>query len=116
MNSSFFISVGGTGAKVCESLTHLCAAGYMGFGVDSWLHCMMVDPDTANGTLNRCLHTLDLYRQCRDLHRGKTPLFGADLSNNAQPYTPVDPTLNTEPTARRPSQEMLRLPAASTPA
>jgi hypothetical protein len=56
---------------------------------------MMVDPDTANGTLNRCLHTLDLYRQCKELVTGKTPLFGAEISNNPQPYTPVDPSTNT---------------------
>ena len=55
----FLITGGGTGAKVAESLVHLCAAG---LGPDR-LHLLLIDSDTANGNLQRTKETIRSYNQ-----------------------------------------------------
>ena len=50
----YFISIGGSGARVLESLTHLCVAGLLpnieGLGQ---FYTMSIDPDTGNGNVTR---------------------------------------------------------------
>lgn len=53
----FLITGGGTGAKVAESLVHLCAAG-MG---PERLHLLLIDSDTSNGNLRRTRETIRSY-------------------------------------------------------
>lgn len=55
----FLITGGGTGAKVAESLVHLCAAG---LGPDR-LHLLLIDSDTANGNLGRTQSTVRSYQK-----------------------------------------------------
>jgi hypothetical protein len=55
----FLITGGGTGAKVAESLVHLCAAG---LGPER-LHLLLVDSDTANGNLRRTKETVRSYEE-----------------------------------------------------
>ena len=49
--SYYFISIGGTGAKVMESLTHVCIAGLL--PSDERLYIAAIDPDVGNGNLER---------------------------------------------------------------
>ena len=62
--SYYFVAIGGSGAKVMESLTHLCAAGLL--PKDEKLYVMAVDPDTGNGNLSRsstALHCLEVFQK-----------------------------------------------------
>ena len=54
----FVITGGGTGAKVAESLVHLCATG----AAPREVHILFVDADTVNGNLQRAISTADAYR------------------------------------------------------
>lgn len=56
---SFVVAAGGSGAKVVESLVHLCAAG---LGPDL-LDILLLDVDENNGNMKRCRETLELYVQ-----------------------------------------------------
>lgn len=59
----YVFGVGGTGARVIKSLTMLMAAGLDINNYD--LVPILVDPDQANGDLNRTALLLDLYQQIR---------------------------------------------------
>ena len=69
--ANYLIGIGGTGAKCVEAVLHMCAAG---LGPDD-LHVIFVDPDRANGMLDRADQTLSTYAKCRGLEFGNTPLF-----------------------------------------
>ena len=49
--SYLFVSIGGTGAKIMEALTHLCIAGTL--PGDERLFIAAIDPDVGNGNLER---------------------------------------------------------------
>jgi hypothetical protein len=68
----YVVGIGGTGAKCVEALTHLCAAGLL---PDGELYTLFVDPDKANGSLERAEITLQRYTKCEQLRLGKTELF-----------------------------------------
>lgn len=53
----FVIAGGGTGAKIVESLTHLCAAGLAPRNT----HVLLVDTDSTNGNLQRAVRTAKAY-------------------------------------------------------
>ena len=57
----YAIGIGGTGAKCLESLIHLAAAGMMPDNNEK-LHVLFVDPDKANGSLERAVRTLECYK------------------------------------------------------
>jgi len=75
------IGIGGSGAKSVESLIHLCAAGLM---PDGELNAFFIDPDISNGTLERALHTLQQYADCKNIALGNTDLFKTRI-NLAKP-------------------------------
>lgn len=78
----YFIGIGGSGSKVLESLTHLCAAGLMpGDGTEE-LYVLGVDPDSGNGNLNRAKDTFDCYRSVTKLNFGQTDLFKTKASES----------------------------------
>ena len=70
------IGIGGSGAKCVEALTHLSAAGMI---PDEDLNILFVDPDTANGSLDRAQTTLQRYQNCRQLKSGSKDLFGTNI-------------------------------------
>ena len=74
---NFLIGIGGTGARVIESVVHLCAAG---FGPDE-LSMFMVDPDAGNGNLDRTKKLITDYKNCRNkLQKTEScPLFKTDI-------------------------------------
>ena len=61
----YAIGIGGTGAKCLESLIHLAAAGMMPDKKEE-LYVLFVDPDKANGSLERAVETLEHYKTFRD--------------------------------------------------
>ncbi len=61
MPRNVMIGIGGTGARVLEAVVQLCAVGY---GPDN-LTMFLIDPDEANGNLNRTKELIDMYVQCQ---------------------------------------------------
>ena len=62
------IGIGGTGAKTIEAVTRLCAAGR---GPQA-LSVIFLDPDTANGNIERSREAFEAYRTCRTAQNGAT--------------------------------------------
>ncbi|MGD2087183.1 MAG: hypothetical protein PVH61_13450 [Candidatus Aminicenantes bacterium] len=88
------VSIGGSGAKSAESLTHLCAAGLM---PDGELNVMFVDPDKANGCLERAQNTLHKYRECEKIGMKDTGLLKTPITlSNPNVWTPFEE--GTKPT------------------
>ncbi|MBI3650564.1 MAG: hypothetical protein HY231_05895 [Acidobacteria bacterium] len=90
----YIIGIGGTGAKCVEALTHLCAAGLMPEGE---LYTLFVDPDKANGSLERAEITLQQYTRCQQLKLGATDLFKTPVTVAKpgvwSPFNDANPTL-----------------------
>ena len=63
MEEYFLIGIGGTGARVLEAFVHCCAAGFGPKG--QAVHVMLIDPDGANGNLNRTQKLVEQYRALR---------------------------------------------------
>jgi hypothetical protein len=61
--SYYAIGIGGTGAKCLESLIHLVASGLL--PPNEKLYILFVDPDKANGSLERANGLLEGYVECR---------------------------------------------------
>ena len=57
----YAIGIGGTGSKCLEALIHLAAAGMMP-DKKAELYVLFVDPDKANGSLERAVKTLECYK------------------------------------------------------
>ena len=57
----YAIGIGGTGSKCLESLIHLAAAGMMPDKKEE-LYVLFVDPDKANGSLERAVTTSECYK------------------------------------------------------
>ncbi len=81
--SCYVIGIGGTGAKCVEALLHLTAAGLLpdrkgpqgkSIGKED-LFVTFVDPDTANGSLERASTTLKQYAACKEIQLGPINLF-----------------------------------------
>ncbi len=77
----YFISIGGSGAKVMESLTHLCAAGLLpNKEKQEKLYVMAIDPDIGNGNLKRSSAALNSFEVFQDFQVGKnTPLLKTEV-------------------------------------
>ena len=78
----YFISVGGSGARVLEALTHLCTAGLFPNleREGTCFHAMAIDPDTRNGNLKRTQTLLNNLQVFQNINVGKeTPLLKTKL-------------------------------------
>ncbi len=77
----YFVAIGGSGAKVMESLTHLCVAGMLPNKVrQEKLYVMAIDPDIGNGNLKRSSAALNHYQSFQRLEIGTdTPLFKTEV-------------------------------------
>ena len=86
----YFISIGGSGAKTLESLTHLCVAGNM--PDNGKLNVLAIDPDVGNGNLERSSAALNNYDIFQKLEVGNdTPLFRTKVSLiKPFPWNPTD--------------------------
>ena len=89
MENYYFVSIGGSGAKTLEALTHLCVAGSL--PDRGKLNILAIDPDVGNGNLTRCGVTLNNYSVFQDLAVGSdSPLFKTKV-NLIKPF-PWNPT------------------------
>lgn len=70
--SNYLIGVGGTGAKCIEAIAQLGAAGIL---PKDDLFTIFVDPDAANGNLERSQVALNTYGKCQALHSSGLDLF-----------------------------------------
>lgn len=88
----YFIGIGGSGAKVMESLTHLCAAGMLpNREKEEKLYVMSVDPDVGNGNLKRSSAALNNLVEFQAVAVGSnTPLLKTEVEI-ARPF-PWSPT------------------------
>ena len=79
--SYYFISIGGSGARVLEAITHLCAAGLLpNKEKRGYFYAMSIDPDTGNGNLTRTNRLLDCLNELQNVNIGKrTPLLKTPL-------------------------------------
>ncbi|NNF57203.1 MAG: hypothetical protein HKN04_03090 [Rhodothermaceae bacterium] len=80
MAMNYYIGIGGTGARVAESLLHLCAAGYG----PNRLKLFIIDPDEGNGNLSRTKELIARYQTARrhlqDQAAPGFPLFATEIS------------------------------------
>jgi hypothetical protein len=63
----FVIGIGGSGAKCIESIVHLAAAGLYS---EEEIEVLFIDPDEANGNVERAMNTLRIYQDCQKLISG----------------------------------------------
>ena len=63
--SLYIVAIGGTGAKFAESVVHLAAIGI--FSEVDVIKILFVDPDEANGNLDRAKETAASYQKCQAL-------------------------------------------------
>src|SRR5690625_5415396 len=75
----FLFGIGGTGARVIKSLTFLLASGGKLPGNIKTLVPILIDPDTANGDLNRTKDILRLYQSIRADIDKPDDFFGQDI-------------------------------------
>ena len=93
----YAIGIGGTGAKCLESLIHLAAAGMMPNNDD--LYMLFVDPDNANGSLERAVTTLKYYKAFHDNEMLAQPFLlktKIDFTDNPI-FSPFDKKDDTKP-------------------
>lgn len=93
----YAIGIGGTGAKCLESLIHLAAAGMMPNNDD--LYMLFVDPDNANGSLERAVTTLNYYKAFHDNEMLAQPFLlktKIDFTDNPI-FSPFDKKDDTKP-------------------
>ncbi len=87
--SYYFVSIGGTGAKVMESLTHICIAGLL--PENERLYIAAIDPDVGNGNLERTATALNNFNVFQNFSVGNdTTLFKNKISI-VRPF-PFNPT------------------------
>ena len=77
--SYLFVSIGGTGAKIMEALTHLCISGAL--PGDERLFIAAIDPDVGNGNLERTSTALNNFVAFQNFSVGlDTSLFKNKIS------------------------------------
>jgi hypothetical protein len=86
--SNFVIAVGGSGAKLMQSLIYLGGAGLLPAGRRE-LFAVLVDPDENNGNMEECQALAKSYTQCAKLlSTGSRDLFSASIHVEG-PWTPL---------------------------
>ena len=91
--SYYFISIGGTGAKILESLTHACIMGLL--PGEEKLHIAALDPDVGNGNLERTSTALNNYLAFQKLDAGG--LFKNKVAiERPYPYNPTGQDKNLD--------------------
>ncbi|MBT9333146.1 hypothetical protein [Paracidobacterium acidisoli] len=84
------ICAGGSGARILESVLHLCAAG---LGPPR-LRTFIIDPDATNGSVQRAKDAVTAYIACQKVF-GDGPFFRTEIdllkgSNEVRVWSPVD--------------------------
>lgn len=79
MAKLFIFGIGGTGSRVIKALTMLLASGVKLNNSFDTIIPVLIDPDTANGDLNRTKEILSLYQQIRNKIHHPTDFFKQEL-------------------------------------
>lgn len=98
----YAIGIGGTGSKCLESLIHLAAAGMMP-DENEELYVLFVDPDKANGSLERAVKTLECYKTFSNNQQLAQPhLLQTTIDSDGDPiFSPFDQGDNDNPDLAR---------------
>ena len=91
----FLFGIGGTGARVVKSLTFMLASGCKLPGGVKTLVPILIDPDTANGDLNRTKDILRLYQSIRANVDKPDDFFGQEIKTINE-LTQDNTDVNTE--------------------
>lgn len=79
MSKCFIFAIGGSGARILNTFTHLMATGCANDVMQNWvIEPIIVDLDDTNGNTTECIETLQLYADLHaDLHtsQGQAPYF-----------------------------------------
>lgn len=99
MATCFIFAIGGSGARVLESFTHLIAAGCAYDDLSTWeFEPIIIDLDSSNGNTVRCIDALQTYESLhKDLKgtTGDSPFFRYPLRRNVG--TKTDFMMNLHP-------------------
>ena len=82
--SYYFISIGGSGAKVMESITHLCVAGIL--PDKDKLKIFAIDPDMGNGNLERTSAALNNFNVFQQLEVGIDSILFKNKMSIIEPF------------------------------
>ena len=63
----FVIGIGGSGAKCIESIVHLASTGLYS---EEEIEILFIDPDEANGNVERAMNTVRVYQDCQKVISG----------------------------------------------
>lgn len=61
-NQYLVVGVGGTGAKIIESISQLAPSS----NIPNNIKCILIDQDSKNGNVKRCINSLNTYKLIRD--------------------------------------------------
>lgn len=86
--SNYVFAVGGSGAKMMESLIHLSAAGLLPPERPT-LDALLVDPDANNGNGQQCRQVYNAFQACKQLKLGATNLFSSTINLRSESWTPL---------------------------
>lgn len=85
--SNFVIAVGGSGAKLMQTLIHLGACGLLP-DARREIDAILVDPDENNGNVDDCQQLEHAYQLCQELQLGNTDLFSTKITLSG-PWSPI---------------------------
>lgn len=82
--NAFIVAMGGSGAKVLESVIHMAALGT--WKIDH-IHALLVETDSGNGNMNRMQDTYKRYQTIQPLYKDCVPFFSTEIT--LYKWTPV---------------------------
>ena len=95
---NYYVGIGGTGARLLESIVRLCECGYIKADI---IRFLMIDSDVRNGNVTRTEDLIESYTNFRNLLNKpeSAPLFKTELSkygaNKTSPFNPNENALTT---------------------
>ena len=82
--SYYFISIGGSGSKIMEALTHLCVAGILPGREE--LNVIALDPDSGNGNFERASSLIIDFTKFQDMPVGNEPVLFKNKVQVVKPF------------------------------
>jgi len=92
MGKLYVFGIGGTGSRVIKALTMLLASGVKLESNISDIVPIIIDPDVANGDMNRTLNILKLYQDIRQDIESAGTFFGTHFQTLPQLMNPNNPS------------------------
>jgi hypothetical protein len=92
MAKLYIFGIGGTGSRVIKSLTLMLASGVKLPGAFNTIVPIIIDPDTANGDLNRTTDILTKYQEVRNTIKDGKNFFNTKIETLKELINPDSPT------------------------